>query len=154
MNNENVKERGTIKQLLNILISYKKSNKQDAILSYNSFHMYYEDKIGHYFGFIYQVLIFIKDAEEYKQIIDSKKYAHLFRSLFSKSELSLLAYHCLGNIGSKKFKKLVEYFEFFEHLPVGSLDNNLVLKYNKSVFGNSNKWDNLIEKLKYPNQIN
>jgi len=102
--NEDVTKRKTIEQLLDILTKYNRRSHQDHKTNYDRFHNYYEDKIGHYFGFIYQVLILIRDAEENKQIEDSKKYAHLYRSLFSKSELALLAHHCLGSIGEKKFK--------------------------------------------------
>jgi uncharacterized membrane protein len=145
--NEDVKEKETIKRLLDILTAYNKKSKKDYKDNYDKFHNHYEDKIGHYFGFIYQVLIFIRDAEENKQIENSKKYAHLYRSLFSKSELALLAHHCLGSIGKEKFKGLVEDFEFFEHLPTNSLDDDLVLMYDKSVFGKSDKWKNHVEKI-------
>lgn len=147
--NEETKERECIAQLLNILEAYlelKLFISYDKNL-YDNFHNNYEDKIGHYFGFIYQVLRFIKDEEESNPKFDSKKYAYLFRSLFSKSELTLLAYHCLGSIGGKKFKGLVEYFEFFEHLPIKKLDKELVLKYDKSVFGRSDKWKKHIDSI-------
>jgi uncharacterized membrane protein len=133
--NKDVTERKTIKRLLDILTQYDKQCHQDHKTNYDKFHNYYEDKIGHYFGFIYQVLILIRDAEENKQIENSKKYAHLYRSLFSKPELALLAHHCLGSIGEKKFKALVENFEFFEHLPTNSLNDELESKYDKSAFG-------------------
>ena len=133
--NEDVTKRKTIERLLSILTEYNKELKQGYKTNYDNFHNYYEDKIGHYFGFIYQVLILIRDAEENKQIENSKKYAHLYRSLFSKPELALLAHHCLGSIGEKKFKALVEHFEFFEHLPTNSLNDELESKYDKSAFG-------------------
>jgi uncharacterized membrane protein len=147
--NEATKERECIAQLLNILEAYLKLKlfvSYDKNL-YDNFHNNYEDKIGHYFGFIYQILKFIKDEEESNTKFDSKKYAYLFRSLFSKSELTLLAYHCLGSIGGKKFKRLVEYFEFFEHLPIKKLNNKLVLEYDKSVFGRSDKWKKHIDSI-------
>jgi hypothetical protein len=50
----------------------------------------------------------------------------------------------LLSIGNNKFKGLVK---FFEHLPTNSLDDGLVLMYNKSVFGKSDKWNKHIEKL-------
>jgi uncharacterized membrane protein len=133
--NEDVTKRKTIEQLLDILTKYNRRSHQDHKTNYDRFHNHYEDKIGHYFGFIYQVLILIRDAEENKQIENSKKYAHLYRSLFSKPELALLAHHCLGSIGEKKFKALVENFEFFEHLPTNSLNDELESKYDKSAFG-------------------
>ena len=145
--NENVKEKETIKKLVTILRAYKKVETKEYKLIYDKFHQHYEDKIGHYFGFIYQVLIFIKDAEENNKVEDAKKYAHLFRSLFSKYELALLSYHCLGSIGSKKFKGLVEHFEFFEHLPINILTHELILMYDKNVFGKNEKWHNKIKKL-------
>lgn len=149
LKNEDVKEKETIKKLVTILRAYKKveSKEKEYKLIYDKFHQHYEDKIGHYFGFIYQVLIFIKDAEENNKIEDAKKYAHLFRSLFSKYELALLSYHCLGSIGSKKFKGLVEHFEFFEHLPINILTHELMLMYDKNVFGKNDKWNNKIKKL-------
>jgi hypothetical protein len=152
--NEDVAERKTIKRLLDILTKYNEKSEKYYKDSYDNFHNYYEDKIGHYFGFIYQVLIFIRDAEDNKQIENSKKYAHLYRSLFSKPELALLAHHCLGSIGEKKFKALVEHFEFFEHLPTTSLDDDLVLMYNESVFGKSDKWKKHVEGLTISSQTN
>jgi hypothetical protein len=150
--NENIdtKERETIKRLLDILNVYKRvNNTKDYQLKYDNFHNYYEDKIGHYFGFLYQILKFIKESD----IENKKKYSSLFRSLFSKSELALLAHHCLGRKGSKRFKELVEFFEFFEHLPINSLDDNLVLMYDKSVFGKNEQWMEKIEKLKAKNEL-
>ncbi|UTJ06212.1 putative phage abortive infection protein [Arcobacter roscoffensis] len=143
--NEDSKDRDTIRQLHDICKSYTKLNLFSKEAQYEKFYNYYEDKISNYYGFIYQILKFIKDEEDNNQDFKSKKYVYLFRSLFSKSELTLLAYHCLSKIGRKKFKSLLEHFEFFEHLPIKYLDDNLISKFDKNIFGKSDKWKKYLE---------
>lgn len=145
--NIDTQDRDAIKQLHNICKVYTDLTIFDKENKYEKFYDYYEDKISIYYGFIYQVLEFIKDEEEKNTEFNSKKYVYLFRSLFTKSELTLLAYHCISKIGRKKFKALIEHFEFFEHLPIKYLDNNLIQKFDKNVFGKSTKWKKHLEEM-------
>lgn len=128
------------KESLKVLVDIVKAYVKNDISNYDKYHDYFEDTIGHYFGFTYQILLFIKEAKDNEQITNPFKYANLFRSQFSKTELSLLAYHCLGSIGSRKFKILVEEFEFFEHLPFKSIDISIVSQYDVKAFGKHKKW--------------
>jgi len=136
LENKDTEGKDAIKQLLLILKAYMSKTTS----KYDRFHDYSEDTIGHYFGFTYQILLFIKEAKDSGQISNPFKYANLFRSQFSKTELSLLAYHCLGSIGSRRFKGLVEEFEFFEHLPFKSIDISIAKQYDEKVFGKNEKW--------------
>ena len=136
LENNNTFGKDTLQQLLTILKAYMKISPNN----YDKFQDYFEDAIGHYFGFIYQILLFIKEAKDNGQISNPFKYANLFRSQFSKTELSLLAYHCLGSIGSRRFKGLVEEFEFFEHLPFKSIDISIASQYEINAFGKNKKW--------------
>ncbi|WP_417326000.1 putative phage abortive infection protein [Halarcobacter sp.] len=95
--------------------------------TYNSF----ESNIGHYFGNIYQILKFISESDK---TIKKRKYSNLFRAQFSSEELKLLFYHCTGEIGSKKFKKLVEKFGFFEHLVLEEYNQNFSFIIRTSIY--------------------
>lgn len=140
------------KESLKFLVDIVKAYVKKDISKYDKFHDYFEDIIGHYFGFTYQVLLLIKDAKENTQITDSSKYSNLFRSQFSKTELSLLAYHCKGSVGSRKFKGLVEEFEFFEHLPSKSIDIPIASQYKINAFGKNEKWIEEIKKVRIQNR--
>lgn len=83
---------------------------------YDKFNDIYERYTGTYFGQIYQILKFIDDSYKEKKIENSQRYVNIFRAQFTKDELKFLFYHCLGSIGKRRFKKLVEDYEFFEHI--------------------------------------
>ncbi|WP_323665891.1 putative phage abortive infection protein [Aliarcobacter butzleri] len=101
--------------------------------NYNDFNRNYESLTGAYFGQVYQLLKFVDES-----IIDNKKrYISIFRAQFTKEELELLFYHCLGDIGRPKFKLLVEKYEFFEHM-IHHKDIDKPLKqYDIKAFGKS-----------------
>lgn len=131
-----------ITQLLNNL---KKSLlrfdiKQNPIESIEGkFNDKYDEIISQYFGFIYQILKFINESD----IENKKKYASLFRSLFSQAELELLFYHCMGYMGSVNFKPLLEKYNFLEHLKYSKKQLTLELAldyYDKNVFGENIFW--------------
>jgi hypothetical protein len=48
-------------------------------------------------------------------------YMNLLRAQLSINELVMLFYNCLGDIGRKKFKSLVEEFALLENLSEGVL---------------------------------
>jgi hypothetical protein len=100
---------------------------------YNHFNEHYESLTGAYFVQVYQLLKFVDES-----IIENKKrYISIFRAQFSKEELELLFYHCLGEIGRPKFKLLVEKYEFFEHM-IHHKDIDKPLKqYDIKAFGKS-----------------
>ncbi|MFY4779799.1 putative phage abortive infection protein [Aliarcobacter butzleri] len=104
--------------------------------------------LGHYFGNIYQILKFISSNNK---LIETRKYSDLFRAQFSSSELKLLFYHCIGEIGSKKFKNYIEEFEFFEHLFLEEKNINFKFIlcsriYKQCAFGDNNDIESFISK--------
>ncbi len=104
-------------------------------VEYMGFHRCYEQSIGHYFRNIYQILKFVDESD----VADKKFYTNLLRAQLSSSELSLLFYNCLSEVGFEKFKPLVEKYEFFEHLPpLTDMDGREILMYKKEAFGKTN----------------
>lgn len=115
--------------------------------AYDLCHEVFQDILGHYFGNIYQILKFIHTTEN----IDKEKYSSLFRAQFSSQELGLLFFHCSGSIGSRKFKPLMEEFEFFEHLDIQNDNFDFILSleiYKISAFGKNQKSINHISIVK------
>lgn len=126
----------TIDMLLNHL---KKDFKSD----YNKFNKKFESKTGAYFGQIYQIIKFVENSN----IENKQRYLNIFRAQFSKKELDLLFYHCLGEIGKRKFKKLIEKYEFFEHIAYTDSIKKQILEYNKNVFGKNEDILNIYNEL-------
>lgn len=117
---------------------------------YDNLNKYYEGYTGTYFSQVYQILKFIKNST----ISNQQDYINLFRAQFTKEELEFLFYHCLGEIGSRKFKNLVEQFQFFEHIsPNEFIYNNLNL-YDMNAFGeNKTIIDYLNNKAREQNEL-
>ena len=80
--------------------------------NYNKFNDKYELYTGSYFGQIYQIIKYVDENEN----INKQRYINIFRAQFTKNELEFLFYHCLGNIGKRRFQNLIERYEFFEHI--------------------------------------
>ena len=138
-----------LEQLLKILKQYIKERGNEYLSRhqelYNHFHNEYQNIIGHYFGTIYQVLKFIKENKDEGKIENDLRYAHLFRSQFSKAELELLFYHGQGEIGRKRFISLLIEFEFFEHLNYSNdIDEEFISYYineeEGKAFGKNMNW--------------
>lgn len=108
--------------------------------SYDIFNDKYEKYSGIYTGQIYQILKFIND----NNIENKQRYVNIFRAQFTKDELEFLFYHCLGR---SKFKKLVEDYEFFEHIILNNDIKKQLLEYDKKAFGKNERilesYDNL-----------
>jgi len=126
---------------IKLLLSWCKTST-----NYDKFNNSYEKDTGVYFGQIYQILKFINDSN-----IESKqRYINIFRAQFTKDELEFLFYHCLGTIGKRKFKKLVEDYEFFEHISLNVDIVKQLVEYNIKAFGKNeniiNKYNELKEK--------
>ncbi len=76
---------------------------------YLMFHSSLGEIYGHYFNNIYQILKFISNSK----IENQKIYSNLFRAQFSSSELELLFYNCVSDIGNQDFLPLLIEFEIF-----------------------------------------
>lgn len=101
------------------------------------FHEDYHQYIGHYFRNIYQILKYIKSSD----VKNKKSYSNFLRAQLSSDELTILFYNCISDIGSEKFKPLLEEFEFLEHMPQSKdIKDEEICLYNKSVFGNNHEW--------------
>lgn len=115
--------------------------------NYNNFNKDYEATTGSYFGQIYQIIKFIETSN----INNKKKYSDIFRAQLTKNELEFLFYHCLGTIGKRRFKKLVEDYEFFEHIILNQDIEKQLLEYDKNAFGKNEKILEKYEELKNKN---
>lgn len=102
---------------------------------YDAFNKKFEFITGIYFGQIYQILKFINESD----IQNKQRYVNIFRAQFTKNELEFLFYHCLGTIGKRRFKKLVEDYEFFEHIILNEDIEKQLLEYDKKAFGKNEK---------------
>lgn len=100
-------------------------------IDYDTFNEKYEGYTGTYCIQIYQMLKYIDNS----QIHDKQFYVNLFRAQFTKEELEFLFYHCLGSIGERKFKPLVEKYEFFEHLVLNDDIEPKLIRYSEKAFG-------------------
>ncbi|MDN5064246.1 putative phage abortive infection protein [Aliarcobacter butzleri] len=103
--------------------------------SYDKLNDEYEKYSGTYTGQTYQILKFINESN----IENKQRYVNIFRAQFTKDELEFLFYHCLGSIGKTRFKKLVEDYEFFEHIILNEDIEKQLLDYDKKAFGKNEK---------------
>lgn len=100
--------------------------------------------------FLYQILKLIKVSSEKGLIIDEKKYSNIVRACIHLKILQLLAISIYReregqNVIYEKYQKLVEEFNFFEHMPfkiINSYKYSEYLlycynRYSKSAFGES-----------------
>ena len=104
---------------------------------YELFHQAEHDQIGHYFRHIYQILKFVDESS-----IDNKPlYANLLRAQLSSDELALLFFNCISDLGSKRFKLLVERYSLLEHLPLYDVfKKEDAVQFNRKAFGDSEEW--------------
>lgn len=130
MNNKELHSYEAIKMYLQIL---KLSALKNISQHYDQFNKNYEGYTSTYFGQIYQILKFIDNSD----IPNKQSYINLFRAQFTKEELEFLFYHCLGQIGSRKFKHLVEEFQFFEHISLNNEIKKNITNYKIKAFGNN-----------------
>lgn len=98
---------------------------------YDEFNDNYELYTGSYFGQAYQIIKFIDETK----ITNKQRYINIFRAQFTKNELEFLFYHCLGSIGKRKFKKLIEKYEFFEHIIHNDDIDKPLKEYDIRAFG-------------------
>ncbi len=124
----------TIKSITAYLYILKTFQKESRI-NYDEFNIKYESDTGSYFGQLYQIIKFIDESNiEYKQ-----RYINILRAQFTKEELEFLFYHCLGSIGKKRFKDLIERYEFFEHIILNNNIEKQLLEYDIKAFGKNEK---------------
>jgi len=120
---------------------------------FNEFNNTYDTTFKYFFINLYQILKYIDTYAENKE--SGKEYANMLRAQLTKNELVLLAYNAIGvqNFTTKNYQKLVEKYEFFEHLRYEdfcdnpnliAINTSVLQKYQASAFGSNVK---LIEEI-------
>lgn len=114
----------------------------------------YDTTFKYYFINLYQILKYIDTYAENKN--EAKEYTNMLRAQLTKNELVLLAYNAIGvqNFTTNDYQKLVEKYEFFEHLRyddfcenenLTQINTSVLKKYNDNAFG---KNSDLISKIR------
>jgi len=85
-----------------------------------------QSDLGHYFRNLYHLIKFVKTSS----VANKKFYTNLVRAQLSSYEHLLLFYNCLSDLGSRKFKPLVEEFELLENMP----ENELIEGFHKRYY--------------------
>ncbi|WP_028582331.1 putative phage abortive infection protein [Desulfogranum japonicum] len=120
--------------ILNIVNSY-----DNPITRYSKCYDHIAPSFEHYHKILYQIINLIKENEELNGNY-SKVYSKIIRSMLTRNELELLFFHGLGSIGVKKFKKLIERYKLFEHLPLDLDDiHSNICEYEIDAYGNNEK---------------
>ncbi|MFM4810138.1 putative phage abortive infection protein [Aeromonas hydrophila] len=115
------------------------SNARSEIQAYLQLHEEFDGALGLYYRNVYQILKFINESNSVSEQ-EKKSYSNYLRAQLSKHELYFLFYNCLSELGNEKFKPYIERYEFLEHLSLlHDIPDELLLKYDVSVFGSSNK---------------
>lgn len=103
-----------------------KHNEESVVkLAYQLFWKDHQTELGHYFRYLYNVVRFIKDANQ-----TDGPYLRLIRAQLSDQELLLLFYNCVSDNGGN-FTPLVEEFALLDNLPT----IRLLSKKHQSMIG-------------------
>jgi hypothetical protein len=99
---------------------------------YKVFYSEHQADIGHYFRSIYNLVKFV-DRSKFE---DKRVYSNLIRAQLSSYEVALLFYNCLSELGSEKFKPLVERYAMLKHLPREALfhEDRAAMHYSPGAF--------------------
>lgn len=100
--------------------------------AYAKFYRENHGDVGHYFRTLYNIVKFV----HLSSVADKRLYTNLIRAQLSSQELLLLFYNCATDLGSEKFKPLIEEYALFKTLPVSFLLNPAHADlYEHSAFG-------------------
>ncbi len=113
------------RRLRNIYVREKSGhNFQDELLlikhAYSSFYEDHQTELGHYFCTLYNIIKFVRNSN----VQDKSFYTNLVRAQLSSQELLLLFYNALSDLGSEKFKPLIEEFALLKTVPQNLLLDN------------------------------
>lgn len=108
------------------------SKKETINSAYIDFYEKNQSEIGHYFRSLYNISKFIHTSD----IEDKRLYSNLLRAQLSVNEMALLFYNCLSELGSNKFKPLIEEYSLLKGIPNELLINTSEHKklYAKGAF--------------------
>jgi len=79
---------------------------EEVISFCNDFYYTNQDVFGHYFRTLYNIIKFVKHSN----VSDKRFYTNLVRAQISEYETLVIFYDCLSDLGSERFKPLVEEF--------------------------------------------
>ncbi len=105
--------------------------------SYAQFYEDYQSELGHYFRTLYNIIKFVRNSD----IPNKTFYTYLVRAQLSSQELLLLFYNALSNLGSEKFKPLIEEFALLKTVPLNLLldrETHYSL-YERGAYGKDNQ---------------
>jgi hypothetical protein len=83
--------------------------------SFDELYRRFGSDFGHYFRTLYHCVLLVHNQQR-MSAHEKKRYFDLILCRMSKFELALLFYNCLGSIGERKFKVLIEEYGLLEHL--------------------------------------
>lgn len=102
--------------------------------SFDQLYSRHGSDFGHYFRTLYHCVLLVDSAH----LSDSEKrqFMSLITCRLSKFELLLLMYNCLGSIGERRFKELIERHSLLEHMPHASvIESSHLGFFTKSAYG-------------------
>lgn len=122
---------------------------------FDEFNNEYDTTFKYYFINLYQVLKYIDTYAKNKN--EAKEYTNMLRAQLTKNELVLLVYNAIGvqNFTTNDYQRLVEKYEFFEHLRYDDfcenenliqINTSVLIKYNDDAFGKNQALIEEIEK--------
>jgi len=145
--------------IANDLEQYKENVDKNYYIFFESnfvrFNNEYDTTFKYYFLNLFQLLKYIDDNAD--SLEEAKEYSNIIRAQLSKDELVLLLLNCIGvqKFTTNDYQKLVEKFEFFEHLrwndlainkKINPIIDTVVVKYNTEAFG---KNEGMLKQLEY-----
>jgi hypothetical protein len=93
--------------------------KERSKQAFAAFYSYRQIYIDHYFRTLYHIIRFVDSSEvENKQL-----YVDLLRAQLSSSEVKLILYNCLSDMGKERFKPLVDKYGLLKNLRKEILSN-------------------------------
>ena len=80
--------------------------------NYMEYYIGRQHEIGHYFRNLYNIVKFVHESP----VQNKKLYTNIVRAQLSSYELFFLFYNCLSQMGSEKFKPLIEEYSLLKTL--------------------------------------
>lgn len=79
---------------------------EELVSRCNDFFYSNQATLGHYFRTLYNIIKFVKQSN----VPNKRFYTNLVRAQISEDETLVIFYDCLSELGSERFKPLVEEF--------------------------------------------
>ena len=94
---------------------------------YRKLQAEHNDVLGHYFRHLYQILnivnMLVVEGTEKERYKARKRYTNILRAQLSSHELAVLLLNCtFATVDDGKFRDLLVWYKFLEHLPVKEND--------------------------------